>query len=72
MKTYVDPKSAVVLDSAATDLWLVDNRPWEDPEGNVRDKTGQAAERLGLLPAENEERFRGLVLRHWRRAKETR
>ena len=76
MKTYVDPKSAVVLDSAATDLWLVDNRPWEDPGGNVRDKTGQAAERLGLLPAENEERFRGLVLRHWRRAvtdgKETR
>ncbi|HET8947808.1 MAG TPA: hypothetical protein VFQ07_12570 [Candidatus Polarisedimenticolia bacterium] len=70
MKALTEPKSDRVLGSGATDLWLVDNRPWEDPQGNIREKTGQAAERLGLLPAESEARFRGLVLRHW--SKETR
>jgi len=68
MKAFTDPKSDAVLGSDATDLWLVDNRPWEDPEGNVLDKTGQAAARLGLVPAGSDSRFHGLVLRHWRRA----
>jgi hypothetical protein len=65
MKAFNDPKSENVLGSGATDLWLVDNRPWEDPEGNIRQKADQAADRLGLRPAENDDHFRGLVLRHW-------
>ena len=67
MKVFTDPKSEAVLQSGATDLWLVDNRPWEDPEGNVRQKTAQAAALLGLAPAGEHAQFRGLVLRHWRR-----
>jgi len=68
MKAFTDPKSDAVLGSGATDLWLVDNRRWEDPEGNLRTKAAQAAALLGLEPAGDHEQFRGLVLRHWRRA----
>jgi len=65
MKMVVDPRSDAILGSGATDIWLVDNRAWEDPAGNVRDKVGQAAGRLGLVPQPDEDRFRGIVLRHW-------
>jgi uncharacterized membrane protein len=68
MKAFTDPGSHAVIGSEATDLWLVDNRPWEDPDGRMRDKAAQAAGRLGLVEAESDERFRGLVLRHWQRA----
>jgi len=72
MKAYTNPGSAVVLNSGATDLWLVDNRPWEDPEGTLRDRTARASERLGMTEAGAYEQFRGLVLRHWRRRGEAR
>ena len=72
MKAYTSPGSAAVLDSGATDLWLVDNRPWEDPEGTLRDRTARAAERLGMNEAGAYEQFPGLVLRHWRRRGESR
>jgi hypothetical protein len=65
MKMAVDPGSDAILGSGATDLWLVDNRPWEDPAGNLRDKFGKAAGRLGLAPQPDDDRFRGIVLRHW-------
>jgi len=65
MKMVVDPRSDAILGSGATDLWLVDNRAWEDPDGTMRSKIGQAASRLGLAPQPDEDRFRGIVLRHW-------
>lgn len=67
MKSITDPGGAAVTASDATDLWLVDNRRWEDPDGNIREKTARAAAALGLTEAGAYEQFRGLVLRHWRR-----
>ena len=50
------------------DLWWVENRPWEDPDGRVRRKMERAARERGLEPLGTEGDFRGVTLHHWRRS----
>ena len=66
LKGRTDPADAI--GATLTDVWLVDNRPWEDPEGRYRRKVAAAAERSGLRFEGRYEQFHGLVLLHWRRA----
>jgi hypothetical protein len=66
VRNFTDPGQQGLYDDA-TDAWLVDNRPWEDPEGRYRARMGRALAEAGLEPAGEDARFRGVVLRHWRR-----
>jgi hypothetical protein len=68
MKAQVDPARIDLFDPGTTDLWLVDNRPWEDPLGRYRAKVDQAAARLGLGPGAVDGRYAGIILWHWSRA----
>jgi hypothetical protein len=68
MKAQVDPARPDLFDRGATDLWLVDNRAWEDPQGRYRAKVDQAASRLGLGPGTVDGRYAGIILWHWSRA----
>ena len=49
------------------DLWWVENRPWEDPDGRARRKIERAARERGLEPVGTEGDFVGVTLHHWRR-----
>jgi hypothetical protein len=69
IKARVDPARTDLFDPGATDLWLVDNRPWEDPHGRYRAKLDQAAARLGLGPGTVDGRYAGIILWHWSRAR---
>jgi uncharacterized membrane protein len=51
----------------AVDLWWVENRPWEDPEGRMRRRLERAAAARGLVEAGREDRFAGITLHHWRK-----
>lgn len=66
LKNRTDPGDATLY-SDATDVWLVDSRPWEDPEGRYRARLQRALSDSGLTYAGEEGAFRGVVLRHWRR-----
>jgi hypothetical protein len=66
VRNQTDPGDPAIF-AGSTDVWLIDNRPWEDPEGRYRGRLERAAVLAGLRPAAEETRFRGLVLRHWRR-----
>jgi 4-amino-4-deoxy-L-arabinose transferase-like glycosyltransferase len=66
VRNLTDPGDPAIF-AGATDVWFVDNRPWEDPEGRYRAKIERATSSAGLRPAGEDTRFRGLVLRHWRR-----
>jgi hypothetical protein len=68
MKARVDPADDHLFEDGTTDLWLVDNRAWEDPDGRYRARMDLAARRLGLGPGTVDGRYAGIVLWHWRRA----
>jgi hypothetical protein len=53
------------LCAGVADLWWVENRPWEDPEGTMRRRMERAAAARGLVAAETDDRFAGITLRHW-------
>jgi hypothetical protein len=67
LKAQTDPSRDGVFEAGTTDLWLVDNRAWEDPDGRYRAKMERAAARLGLAPGVEDGRYSGIVLWHWRR-----
>jgi hypothetical protein len=52
------------------DLWWLENRTWEDPEGRVGRKLERLAGARGLRPLPSDDRFQGIVLHHWSRAAE--
>jgi uncharacterized membrane protein len=66
LRNRTDPGDATPF-SDATDVWLVDSRSWEDPEGRYRARLQRALSDSGLTYAGEEGAFRGVVLRHWRR-----
>ena len=49
------------------DLWWIENRPWEDPDGRARRKIERAARDRGLEPLGTGGDFVGVTLHHWRR-----
>jgi uncharacterized membrane protein len=66
LKNRTDPGDGAQF-TGASDVWLVDSRSWEDPEGRYRARLERALEGSGLTYAGEEGAFQGVVLRHWRR-----
>lgn len=67
LRNHTDPGDATRF-AGATDVWLVDSRAWEDPDGRFRARLQRALDALGMAYAGEEGTFRGVVLRHWRSA----
>jgi hypothetical protein len=67
LRNHTDPDDTSRF-ADATDVWLVDTRSWEDPAGRYRARLQRALDGLGMTYAGEEGEFRGVVLRHWRRA----
>jgi len=66
VKAFVDFRSGPLFDGGTTDVWWIDNRGWEDPEGRFRRNLERALVPTGLVEDGEPARFRGLVLHHWR------
>jgi uncharacterized membrane protein len=65
LRNHTDPGDPTRF-ADATDVWLVDSRAWEDPDGHFRARLQRALDGLGMAYAGEEGSFRGVVLRHWR------
>ncbi len=62
------PKGFVDFPAGTHDVWLVDNRSWEDQSRRTRARLELAMRAMGMRYDGGLARFRGIVLRHWSRA----
>jgi uncharacterized membrane protein len=67
LRNHIDPGDTTRF-AGATDVWLADSRAWEDPDGRYQARLQRALDGVGMTYAGEEGTFRGVVLRHWRRA----
>ncbi|HEY2387117.1 MAG TPA: glycosyltransferase family 39 protein [Candidatus Binatia bacterium] len=63
------PKGFVNFPPDAHDVWLVDNRTWEDQSRRTRAQLKIRMRAMGMRYDGGVARFRGIVLRHWTRAR---
>jgi hypothetical protein len=60
-------KGFTAFPPATDDVWLVDNRPWEEENHRARARLERALRAMGMHYQGGTTRFRGIVLRHWTR-----